>query len=416
MSHKGNVCSPSCRAFVVDGSFRAGWHAGGVISVLDAVLGFALAVAAAAALTPLAARLARAVGMVDQPRERGLAAHPTPLLGGVAILGAVVVASLVVLPMTDELRGILIGAVLVTAVGVIDDKVELSAAVKLAGLIVAAVIPVTAGVSVEVITIPLVGHIALGALGGPLTVVGIVAVMNVVNFSDGIDGLAAGVCAIAGGAFAIIAFDLGRDGAGVLAAIVAGASVGFLFFNFPPASVFMGDAGALLLGYLLGCVAVQGSVKTNAILALVLPLLVLAVPFVDTAFVVLKRVKYRRPIYSADRWHLHHRLSNIGFSQRRAVAYLYAWTLIQAGLAVALRFVPYSDNGGTLHLGWTLVMAGLALIAFAASVYLVYVLEILKFRRWVKRWRPETTDKDIRERLETGEFEVVGAPDPEAPQ
>jgi UDP-GlcNAc:undecaprenyl-phosphate GlcNAc-1-phosphate transferase len=387
-----------------------------VISVLDAVLGFAVAVAAAAALTPLAARLARAVGMVDQPRERGLAARPTPLLGGLAILGAVVVAGLVVLPVNRELRGILLGAVLVTVVGVIDDKVELSAPVKLAGLIVAAVIPVSAGVSVEVITIPLVGHIGLGSLGGPLTVIGLVAVMNVVNFSDGIDGLAAGVCAIAGVAFAIIAFDLGRNSAGVLAAIVAGASVGFLIFNFPPASVFMGDAGALLLGYLLGCVAVQGSVKTNAILALVLPLLVLAVPFVDTAFVVLKRVKYRRPIYSADRWHLHHRLSNIGFSQRRAIAYLYAWTLIQAGLAVALRFVPYSDNGGTLHLGWTLVMAGLALIAFAASVYLVYVLEILKFRRWVKRWRPEATDEDIREQLETGEFQVVGAQDPDAPE
>src|SRR6185312_7505148 len=166
------------------------------------------------ALTPPAARLARAIGMVDQPRERGLAAKPTPLLGGVAILGAVEVASLVVLPVTDELRGILIGAVLVTAVGVVDDKVELNAPVKLVGLIVAAVIPVRAGVSVEVITIPLVGHISLGALGGPLTVVGIVAVMNVVNFSDGIDGLAAGVCAIAGVAFAIIAFDLGRNGAG----------------------------------------------------------------------------------------------------------------------------------------------------------------------------------------------------------
>ena len=108
----------------------------------------------------------------------------------------------------------------------------------------------------------------------------------------------------------------------------------------------MGDAGALLLGLLLACVAVQGSLKTNAILALIFPLLVLAVPFLDTTFVVLKRIKYRRPVYSADRWHLHHRLSNIGFSQRRTVLYLYAWTLIQAGLALALRFVPYSDNGG----------------------------------------------------------------------
>jgi UDP-GlcNAc:undecaprenyl-phosphate GlcNAc-1-phosphate transferase len=227
--------------------------------------------------------------------------------------------------------------------------------------------------------------------------------MNAVNFSDGVDGLASGVCAIAGASFALIAFDAGYTKAGVLAAIVGGAALGFLFWNFHPASVFMGDAGALLLGLLLGCVAVQGSVKTNAILALIFPLIVLTVPFLDTTFVVLKRMKYRRPVYSADRWHLHHRLSNIGFSQRRTVLYLYAWTLIQAGLALALRFVPYSDNGGQFYLGWTLVMIALGLIALAASVYLVYVLEIVKFRRR----RPHATDEEVAHELETGEFEAL---------
>jgi UDP-GlcNAc:undecaprenyl-phosphate GlcNAc-1-phosphate transferase len=138
---------------------------------------------------------------------------------------------------------------------------------------------------------------------------------------------------------------------------------------------------------------------------------VLAVPFVDTTFVVLKRVKYRRPFYSADRWHLHHRLANIGFSQRRAVLYLYAWALVQAGLAIALRFVPYSDNGGTLNVGWSLVMAALGLIALAASVYLVYVLEILKFRRLFARRRPEASEDELTVALETGEFEAVEVPE-----
>lgn len=374
---------------------------------LDAVLGFLAAGAVAAALTPLTARFARAVGAVDEPRERGLSLRATPLLGGLAILAGVLVAAALFVDPGDEMRGILAGAVLITLVGAIDDRFELNPWVKLLGQIAAAAIPVAAGVRVDNVTIPFLGALDFGDAGGPLTVLGLVAVMNVVNFSDGIDGLAAGVCAIAAAAFSVIAFDLGRDGAGVLAAIVAGAALGFLVWNFHPASIFMGDTGALLLGLLLGCIAVQGSLKTNAILALIFPLIVLAVPFLDTTFVVLKRMKYRRPVYSADRWHLHHRLANLGFSQRRAVLYLYGWTLCQAGLALALRFVPYSDNGGTFHLGWSLVMAALGLLALAASVYLVYVLEILKFRRRFARRKPDATDEEISEQLETGEFDAV---------
>jgi UDP-GlcNAc:undecaprenyl-phosphate GlcNAc-1-phosphate transferase len=378
---------------------------------LKAVLGLLAAAVASAALTPLAARLARRIGMVDRPRERGLSEQSTPLLGGLAILLAVVFACAVFLDWDRQLTGILAGAALATLVGALDDWREMTAGVKMIGLVAAATIPVVMGVSVENVTLPFIGPLDLADAGGPLTVAGLVLVMNVVNFSDGIDGLAAGVCAIAAAALAVIAFDLERDATGILSAIVAGAAVGFLAWNFHPASVFMGDAGALLLGLLLGCIAVQGSVKTNAVLALILPLVVLAVPFLDTTFVVLKRVKYRRPFYSADRWHLHHRLANIGFSQRRAVLYLYAWTLVQAGLAIALRFVPYSDNGGKLDLEWSLVMAGLGLIALAASVYLVYVLEILKFRRLFARRRPEATEDEFAEALETGEFTAVEVPE-----
>ncbi len=248
-----------------------------------------------------------------------------------------------------------------------------------------------------------------------LLFLGMVAVMNIVNFSDGVDGLAAGVGMISAAAFAVIAFDLGRNDAGVLSAIVAGAALGFLVFNFPPASSYMGDCGANLLGLLLGCIAVLGAVKTNAVLALILPLVVLAVPFLDTTFVVLKRLKYRRPVYEADREHFHHRLDRIGFSARRTALYLYAWMASMAGLAVALRFVPYSDNGGALNLRWTIVMGGLILLALIWSVYLVYVLEIVKFRRlraWqLRRSDPETAehviDAAVRRDLETGEFEAV---------
>jgi UDP-GlcNAc:undecaprenyl-phosphate GlcNAc-1-phosphate transferase len=315
----------------------------------------------------------------------------------------------------ERLRGVLAGAIVITVIGALDDRFDLPPWLKLAGQTVAALIPVLSGVEVTNITLPFIGAVSFGGAGGALTVVGLVAVMNVVNLSDGIDGLAAGVCALSAATLAVIAFDLGRNQAGILAALTAGAALGFLIHNFHPASVYMGDCGSNLLGLLLGCVAVLGSVKTNAVLALIFPLIVLAVPFLDTTFVVLKRMKYRKPVYMGDQEHFHHRLDRIGFSTRRTVLYLYAWTLMLAGLAIALRFVPYSDNGGTLNLPWAAVMAGLGLLVLIASVYLVYVLEILKFKRLdalrLRRVKPATTDAeidaDVAARLETGEFDAV---------
>jgi UDP-GlcNAc:undecaprenyl-phosphate/decaprenyl-phosphate GlcNAc-1-phosphate transferase len=382
----------------------------------DALAACVVAFAASAALTPLVARLARRVGAVDGLKERGLASEATPLLGGLAIFAGALIAALLFMPDNERTRGILVAAALVTAMGAVDDVRELPPGVKLAAQVAAALVLVNAGVVVRNVTIPFLGAIDFGDLGGPLTVLGLVAVMNVVNFSDGVDGLAAGVCAISAVAFSIIAFDLGRDAAGVLAAITAGAALGFLVFNFHPASVFMGDCGSNLLGLLLGAVIVEGSLKTNALVALVVPLVVLAVPFLDTGFVVAKRIKYRRPVYRGDSNHFHHRFHRIGFSQRRTVLYLYAWTVTMAGLAVALRFIPYSDDSGHLHPGWVAAMAACFVIAIAASAYLVYVLEILKLRRlraWqLRRTDPAATDQDIDDEvereLETGEFTALG--------
>ena len=221
--------------------------------------------------------------------------------------------------------------------------------------------------------------------------IGIVAMANVVNLIDGVDGLAAGVCVISAATLATVALSLDRNPAGVLAAITAGGALGFLRHGFPPASSFMGDTGSNLLGYLLAVAAVQGALKTNAVVALAFPMLVLAVPILDTGFVVAKRLKYRRPIYEADTWHFHHRMANIGFSQRRTLAYLYGWTLVMAGVALALRFVPYSDDRGNFDPGWTAVMVGdPRRSALAASFYVIYVLEILKLRRF--RFRPGRRD------------------------
>jgi UDP-GlcNAc:undecaprenyl-phosphate/decaprenyl-phosphate GlcNAc-1-phosphate transferase len=377
----------------------------------DALLGFLVALAVAALLTPPVARLARRIGAVDAVKDRGLAREATPLLGGLAIFGAVLVAALLVVPMSSTAKGILGGAALITAVGAVDDWRELGAGAKLAGQVAAALVLVLSGVTMDVVTVPFLGRVEFHEAGDVLTLIGLVGVMNVVNFSDGIDGLAAGVCAISAAAFSVIAFDLHRDTAAILAAITAGAALGFLVHNFHPASVFMGDCGSNLLGLLLGGVIVEGSLKTNALIALIVPLVVLAVPFLDTGFVVAKRIKYGRPVYQADSNHFHHRFHRIGFSQRRTVLYLYAWTVTMAGLAVALRFIPYSDHGD-LDLGWSLVMGACFVVALAASVYLVLVLEILKLRR-LRGWQlrhadPDTSeheiDAQVERELETGEF------------
>ncbi|MGZ5326431.1 MAG: glycosyltransferase family 4 protein, partial [Solirubrobacterales bacterium] len=384
---------------------------------IDALLAFVFAGSVAWMLVPAAEAIARRLGAMDEPSERGLHDVPTPKLGGLAILVAVLGAGLIWLPWNAETRVILIGATAITALGVADDILELPALPKLLGQVAAAMIPVVGGVRVDTTTLPFIGGYELGWVAYPLTVIGIVAIINVINFIDGVDGLASGVCAISAMALAVIALSLDRTEAGVLAALTAGASLGFLRHGFPPASSFMGDTGSNLLGYLLAVTAVLGSLKTNAVLALALPLLVLAVPILDTGFVVAKRIRYRKPIYEADRWHFHHRMANIGFSQRRTLAYLYSWTLVLAGLALALRFVPYSDNHGNFNPFWTGVIVLCLAVAAAASAYVVVVLEILKLRRIRSResdaapGRPssEQVDEGVAAELETGSFPAVGA-------
>jgi len=397
-----------------------------------ALYAFAAAVILTWLLVPVTERIARRINAIDVPNERSLHAVPTPKLGGLAMLVGVLVAGVLFLPWAPQTRAILGGAALIATVGILDDVFDLPPGVKLIGQIAAAMIPVFNGVKVESFTLPFIGGVDLTdvlfehvpvlgrvTVGHVLTIVGFVAVMNVINFIDGVDGLAAGVCVISAVTLSIVALSLDRPGAAVLAAVTGGAALGFLRHGFPPASSFMGDTGSNLLGYLLAAVAVLGSLKTNAVVALFFPLCVLAVPILDSGFVIAKRIKHRRPIYAADRSHFHHRMANIGFSQRRTLAYLYGWALVLAGLALALRFVPYSDNHGHFDPLWTAVIVACGVAAVAASVYLLLALEILKLR--LSRFRelvglgvpvagPEEVDSGVARELETGTFPTV---DPE---
>jgi UDP-GlcNAc:undecaprenyl-phosphate GlcNAc-1-phosphate transferase len=329
-------------------------------------------------LTPAVGGMARLLGVVDRPEARRANRNPVPRLGGLALFLGIFVPALAFLDLNRETRGLLLGAAVATTVGLVDDFRGLRWWEKLGGQIVAAAIPAGFGIWVHRFTFPVVGiHQLPEWVGVPLTVLWIVAIMNMVNFLDGLDGLAAGVCAISAGTFTLIALSLAKAQPAILTAIVFGATLGFLRHNFYPARIFMGDSGALLLGFLLAAISVQSLLKTAAIASLFFPLLVLAVPILDTSFVVAKRLKHRQPVYVADRTHLHHRFLNIGFSQRRAVVYIYAWCGTLALAALGTRFIrPHAH--GTWHTWRTVAVAAIAALALGASIYMVYLLEIVK--------------------------------------
>ena len=363
---------------------------------LEVVYGAAVALAIVIMFTPAVAGMARRLGAVDLPDERRVHRIPIPRLGGLAMFFGIIVPSLAFLDLSRPVRGLLVGAAIATAVGAIDDFRGLAWWEKLGGQLLAAAIPPIFGIWIDHFTFPFLGVYDLSVwVGAPLTVLWIVAVMNMVNFLDGLDGLAAGVCGIAGLTFAVIALSLGKPTAAAFSAIVLGATLGFLRHNFFPARIFMGDSGAMLLGFSLAAVSVEGLLKTAATVALFFPLLVLAVPILDTGFVVAKRLKYRQPITAPDKAHLHHRFVNIGFSQPRAVLYIYFWVATLAAAALGTRFIPFRE-GGHWHTGPTIGAAAIGLLAVGASVYMVYLLEIVKLAN--PRIRRRRRDAEERER------------------
>jgi UDP-GlcNAc:undecaprenyl-phosphate/decaprenyl-phosphate GlcNAc-1-phosphate transferase len=280
--------------------------------------------------------------------------------------------------------------------------------VKLVGIMLVALIPV-AGYDVvfDTLSLPFLGTFDLGWVAYPLTVLWIATLANLVNLIDGMDSLAAGIVSIAAFSFALLAvsYGSGRSNAAVLAACVCGATLAFLRHNYHPAKIFMGDSGALALGFVLATVAVQGVLKTAATIALVAPLLVMAVPILDTFFVVLKRLKYGRAPWNADQNHFYHRFLRIGLSQRRTAAYLHLWAALLAAYAILLRFVPPRPHG-QWNLENTAIEAGVGLVVIVASVWMIYELEILK-RRHLQRlgFRVQTPEPAE----EPAERELTGA-------
>jgi UDP-GlcNAc:undecaprenyl-phosphate/decaprenyl-phosphate GlcNAc-1-phosphate transferase len=344
------------------------------------IWGAALALVIVILLTPAVGGMARLLGVVDRPDGRRLNRSPVPRLGGLALFFGIFVPALAFLDLGHETRGLLLGAAVATTIGAIDDFRGLRWWEKLAGQAAAAAIPVGFGIWVHRFTFPVLGiHVLPKWVGMPLSVLWIVAIMNMVNFLDGLDGLAAGVSAISAFTFTLIALSLPRPeiGAAILSAIVLGAALGFLRHNFYPARIFMGDSGALLLGFVLATIPLEGLLKTASIVTLFFPLLVLAVPIIDTSFVVLRRLKYRESVFTADQTHLHYRFLRRGFTQQRAALTIWAWCGTLAAAALTVRFVRPHQHG-EWHVWRTLITAGVGVIALAASLYIVYILELVK--------------------------------------
>jgi UDP-GlcNAc:undecaprenyl-phosphate GlcNAc-1-phosphate transferase len=318
-----------------------------------------MAIAAAVTLgtTPLVRRVSQRYGLVDRPGGRKVHTVPISRLGGVAIFAGVMAALAVQVfgesqlgwnrvlldSATGGMRawGVLGGLALVFAVGFVDDIVCLKPGAKLAGQIVAASVVVASGLRIEYVGNPFQGGLQdLGLLAIPITVVYLVGFANVINLIDGLDGLAAGVSGIAGMSLLVLAAPSNRFDAAALAAALIGACLGFLWFNFHPASIFMGDSGAMFLGFTLATVSLMGVMKTTAAIALAVPLIIIGVPIFDTASAIVRRLRHNRPIQEADKGHIHHRLLMRGFNQRQTVLIIYAWSVALAVGGYAVRYSP----------------------------------------------------------------------------
>ena len=318
------------------------------------------------AATPIVKSFAHRVGAMDVPKdERRVHTYPIPRLGGLAIFLGFILSVVLFADISCQVQGILLGSVVIVIVGVIDDIVPLSAIIKLVVQIIAALVAVFHGVVIEVLSNPVVfsssDYIRFGFMSIPVTVIWIVAITNSVNLIDGLDGLAVGVSTISSVTMLIIALVVSDINVAVIMSALAGACLGFLPYNLNPAKIFMGDTGALLLGYILATVSILGLFKFYAVISFAVPFLVIGLPLFDTVFAVLRRVLSGRSPMSPDRGHFHHRLIDMGLSQKQAVAILYA---ISAVLGLAA--VVIATSGEIKAVIFVFAVAVAALVGYAA--------------------------------------------------
>jgi UDP-GlcNAc:undecaprenyl-phosphate GlcNAc-1-phosphate transferase len=368
------------------------------------LLSFVLTAVLAALFTPLARAIALRVGAVSTPGGRNVNASRIPRLGGIAIAMAFA-ATLGLLLTIDtgttkmvqgaSLRvvGLLGGALLVFLVGVLDDTRRVRALYKLYAQVAAACLAYGCGFRIDGISLPVVGELSMGVFSLPVTVLWIVGVVNAVNLIDGLDGLAGGIVFFAGLTNFVVSFGTDPLVATVMATMM-GAVLGFLFFNFNPARIFMGDSGSYFLGFVLGASSIGGQ-KASTAVAILVPMIALGVPLFDTGFTILRRYLEKRPLFSPDRGHIHHRLLDMGFTHRRAVLTLYGVSIVFTIAAIAMSF------GKSWEVGVALVLASIVAIGLYRSVgYFDYLVRLNQRKERVRSLETEVIRRALPSTLE----------------
>lgn len=359
--------------------------------VLSVFAAFFLSGIVSFALTPLVKRLAYRIGAIDVPKDaRRMHKQPIPRLGGLAIFGGFLVAAIVTGQLNTQRLWILAGAAVIVVLGIFDDRNALGAKFKFVIQIIAAAIPVVfGGLRIDMFTNPILFsdelYLKLGTLSIPITILWIVAITNAVNLIDGLDGLAVGVSSIASMTMLAVALFIGETEIAIILAALAGACVGFMPYNLNPATIFMGDTGSTFLGYMLATLSIQGLFKMYALISFAVPFLILGLPIFDTAFAILRRILSGRSPLSPDRGHVHHRLIDMGFNQKQAVAILYIISVVLGLIAVVL------TTSGELRAMFLVIVLIIGLI-ISGSLFLTS--EQHKIIEYEKRYKLEHSQKN----------------------
>lgn len=326
------------------------WH--------DICLGIA-ALVLALVFVPLAMKLAYKIGAVDKPNARKVHTKIMPRMGGLGIYLAYIIVVLATQKMNMQLAGLLLGSTILVVLGIFDDMKDLNAKFKLLIQILATVIVMAFGVRIEFMTNVFGGEaIYLDILSLPITLLWIVGITNAINLIDGLDGLAGGIATIAALSMAVVGWIYGQYLMASMAIILAGATMGFLRYNFHPAKVFMGDTGSLFLGFNLSVLAIMGVAKSVTFISLAAPVLVLGVPIFDTFFAILRRKMNHKPIFAADKDHLHHRLLGMGFSHRKTVLIIYAISFFLALSAILITYLSTAEAVAVVAIVLSVILIG----------------------------------------------------------
>ncbi|MDE3840180.1 undecaprenyl-phosphate alpha-N-acetylglucosaminyl 1-phosphate transferase [Bacillus methanolicus] len=348
----------------------------------QAVIAFFVSLITVLIVTPFVIKLAIKIGAVDKPNARKVHSKLMPRMGGLAIFIGVIAGYFAGGVYNEKVTAISVGAILIVLIGMLDDKYELSAKVKFAGQLLVAALIVASGLTIDLLTIPYIGNFELGFWSYPITVLWIVGITNAINLIDGLDGLSAGISAIGIATIAIMAALAGKMLIFTLSVILLGSIIGFLFYNFHPAKIFMGDTGALFLGYSISILSLLGLYKSVTLFSFLVPIIILGVPVFDTTYAIIRRIVNKKPISAPDKSHLHHRLLALGLSHRNTVLAIYAFGIL---FSISAILVSESTLWGTVFIIFGLLVITELIAEVIGIVHVKYKPILNLFKKLIGR-------------------------------